>query len=87
MDQQTFNMVMAIITGLLTVIGAGIGWWLKNLQATLVSQQAQMVTLMGQISQLNIELAKNYAPRQELQATFDRIFALLEDIRKEVRHA
>lgn len=87
MDQQTFNVVMAIVSGLLTVIGFGIGWWLNNLQGTLRSQQQQMVTLMGQISQLNIELAKNYAPRAELQATFDRIFALLTDIQKEVRSA
>lgn len=86
MDQQTFNLVFGLVSGLLSIIAGGVAWWCKSIQTSLANQQAQMVQLMGQISTLNIELAKNYAPRAELQGTFDRIFAVLEEIRKEVRH-
>jgi uncharacterized membrane-anchored protein YhcB (DUF1043 family) len=87
MDPQLFQIIVALVVGLLTIIGAGIAWWVNGIQETLRGQQKQMVELMTQISTLNIELAKNYAPRQELQQTFDRIFALLQEIQREVRHA
>jgi hypothetical protein len=87
MDQQTFNLVFGLVSGLLTIIASGVAWWCKSIQTGLAGQQAQLVHLMAQISNLNIELAKNYAPRAELQGAFDRIFAVLDEIRKEVRHA
>lgn len=60
-------------TGLLALVLAGMTWWVKNIWAMVTSQQAQ-------ISALNLELARNYVPRAELQSTFERIFKKLDEI-------
>lgn len=60
-------------TGLLTLVLLGMTWWVKNIWTMVTSQQAQ-------ISALNLELARNYVPRAELQATFERIFKKLDEI-------
>lgn len=66
---------MFVIEFLLGLITAGIGWWVKNIWAMVIEQQKQ-------ITSLNLELAKNYVPRQELQSTFDRIFEKLDELLK-----
>lgn len=66
------------VTGLLGLVLMGMTWWVKNIWAMVIMQGAQIQTL-------NIELAKNYVPRAELQATFERIFNMLGEISKEVR--
>jgi hypothetical protein len=66
-----------IVTFLLGLIVAGVGWWVKNIWATVMRQQELIVGLQ-------VELAKSYVPRVELQETFMRIFDALEDIRKEL---
>lgn len=69
MDAQ---MLINVLTG---VVLAGVGWWLNNTWAMLKSLQEQ-------ISAVNLKLAENYAPRAELQNTFDRIFEKLDEIQK-----
>lgn len=76
-----------LLNVLIAVAGFCVAWWVRTIQSAQIKQQDQMVELMRQISSLNVELAKNYAPRAELEKTFERIFNLLEEIRKEVRHA
>jgi hypothetical protein len=66
-----------IVTFLLGLIVTGVGWWVKNIWATVMRQQELIV-------RLQVELAKSYVPRIELQETFMRIFDALEDIRKEL---
>jgi hypothetical protein len=61
-------------TGLLAVIVAGVGWWVKNMWQMIQSLQSQ-------VTDLNIKLAENYVPRQELEARLGRILDLLESIR------
>jgi len=69
MDQQT------VINILIGVSGACIAWW--------VNAMWKMVEALQQdISNLHVELAKNYAPRAEMQATLDRILDAIDDLRK-----
>jgi hypothetical protein len=67
MDNQT------LINGLFSVVGFGVAWWVKSIWAMVQSLQSQVVAL-------NVELAKNYVPRAELQETFNRIFQKLDEI-------
>lgn len=60
-------------TGLLGLVTAGMAWWVKNIWSMVSSQQQQ-------ISALNLELARNYVPRAELQSSFERIFNKLDEI-------
>lgn len=67
-----------LINGLFALVIAGFSWWAKTMWAMISSQQQQ-------ITELNIELAKNYVPRAELQDTFKQIFQKLDDIQKEIK--
>jgi hypothetical protein len=66
-----------LVTILLGLITAGVGWWVRNIWAMVTKQQEMIIGLQ-------VELARSYVPRVELQETFTRIFDALEDIRKEV---
>lgn len=66
-----------IITTLLGIVLAGVSWWVKNLWAMVVAQQVQ-------ITALQVELARGYMPRAELQDTLTRIFNKLDEIQSEV---
>lgn len=72
MDTQT------IITTLLGLVLAGVGWWVKNIWAMVMAQQAQIVALQ-------VELGKSYMPRAEVQEALKRIFDLLDEIRKDMK--
>lgn len=73
MDQQLINAMAA-------VIGFGAAWWINNIWS--------MVKVLQQdISNLHIELAKNYVPRQELEMRLTRIQDTLDEIRDEMRKA
>jgi hypothetical protein len=72
MDQQRIiNVLGGIVMGVF-------GWWCNNIWQTVQSQQQQ-------ITQLNVELAKNYVPRVELQQSFDRIFSKLDAIDQQTK--
>lgn len=72
MDSQR---IINILAGILL---ASIGWWTNNIWTAVQSTQQQ-------ITAVNVELAKNYAPRAELQSQFDRIFTKLDEIQKGIR--
>jgi hypothetical protein len=72
MDQQSF------INILLGVAGFCIGWWVNAIWKMVGSMQAD-------ISNLHVELAKNYVPRAELEAKLDRILDAVDEIRGELR--
>lgn len=76
--QDLVNIIAALGAGLFAIIGAGVTWWVNNIWS-------MVKTLQTDVSNLHVELVKNYVPRSELQAAFDRIFDTLEDIRKEVK--
>lgn len=63
---------------LLAIVLAGVSWWVKNIWAMVTAQQAV-------IALLQVELARNYAPRQELANQFERINHKLDEIQKEMR--
>jgi cell division protein FtsB len=65
-SQRLVNLLGAIVF-------AFFGWWGNNIWNSVQSQQQQ-------ITQLNIELAKSYVPRVELQEQFNRINAKLDQI-------
>lgn len=69
MDAQT---AVSVLIGLVT---AGVGWWVKNIWSMVIAQQTQITTLQ-------VELAKNYIPRAEMQDTLKRIFDKLDEIQK-----
>lgn len=66
-----------VTTTLLGIVLAGIGWWVRNIWAMVIAQQAQ-------ITSLQVELARSYMPRAELQDTLKRIFDKLDEIQSEV---
>lgn len=65
-QQQVTNALFAVLI-------AGGGWWMNNIWGAVQSQQQQ-------ITQLSVELARNYAPRVELQGRFDKIDQQLDHI-------
>lgn len=74
MDQQT------LINCLLGGVGAGIGWWVNNVWSMVKSQQQD-------ISNLHIELAKNYVPRAELEQKLTRMQDTLDEILRDLRRS
>jgi len=62
-----------IINALAAVVFAFICWWCNNIWNAVQAQQ-QQITL------LTVQLAKDYVPRIELQARFDKFDAQLEHI-------
>jgi hypothetical protein len=74
MDTQT------VMVTLLGIVLSGVAWWVKNIWSMVTAQQAMIVTLQ-------VELAKNYAPRAELEKQFDRINEKLDKIVADVRRA
>jgi hypothetical protein len=87
MDQQTFQVIASLFGLLLTVIGYLLAQSMLSLRGALRSHKEDVDTLRRDHTALALEIAKNYMPRTELEKKLDDIFALLEDIRKEVRHA
>lgn len=78
-----------IVSTLLGLVIAGVSWWVKNIWAMVVAQQdahnKAVLEFQKQVSNLTLELARDYVPRKELQDTFKRIFDKLEEIQDEVR--
>jgi cell division protein FtsB len=74
MDQQT------LINLLISGVGAGIAWWVNNVWAMVKSQQQD-------ITNLHIELAKNYVPRAELEQKLTRMQDTLDEILRDLRRA
>lgn len=68
----------SLITGLLGIVLTGVGWWVKNIWAMVMAQQSVIATLQ-------VELARNYAPRQEMANQFERINEKLDEIQREMR--
>lgn len=67
-----------IVNVLGALVFALFGWMGNTLWQTVQAMQ-------GQVTQLNVELARNYAPRLEMQANFDRINAKLDVIEKNTK--
>lgn len=97
MDQQLFNVVITIIGVLLTVIGTGALWWINTVWTSLKEQvkissdlhtalQKQCMHLQEQISSLNIKLVEGYVPRHEIDSKYDRLFGVIDELRKEMSH-
>lgn len=76
--QIGFDSFISIIIFILGFTIAGVGWWVNQMWDMLKAQQA----LLGLIQ---IELAKNYVPRMELQETFKALHFKLDEIPKEMR--
>lgn len=74
MDLQKLINVMAAV---LLAVGA---WWCNTMST-------QVQSLQVQITSLNVELAKNYMTRPEIQETLRQINSSLEDIKKALINA
>lgn len=79
MDQQFFNVLIGVVMALMSIIGACVGWWVNNIWDMVKSLQKQVVDL-------NLDVSRNYVPRQELQATLERILNKLDELQKEMRN-
>jgi uncharacterized membrane-anchored protein YhcB (DUF1043 family) len=87
MDHQIFQ-ALAIVFGLMvSIIGTLVMLVVRSQQRTLEKHEERTDALFDKLNSLANEVAKNYMPRSELEKKLDSIFELLEDIRKEVRHA
>lgn len=78
-DQQFYNFLLTVVVGLTTVAGSVVAWWVSTIWGMVKAIQLQ-------VTELNVELVKNYVPRAELQATFDRILNKLDSIQTELRN-
>lgn len=67
-----------LINMLASVVFAFLAWWSNNIWNTVQTMQQQVTTL-------NVELARNYVPRAELQNHFDRIEGTLERIDRQTK--
>lgn len=87
MDQQIFEVLTILFGVLITIIGTLVVMWIKNIEKALEKHQDASSGLLDRINTVANEVAKNYMPRTELDRKLDAIFQILEDIRKDVRHA
>lgn len=67
--------LQTLLNTLLGVALAVIGWWLNTVWQTLKGLQEQ-------VSAVHVKLVEHYAPRAELQHTFERIFEKLDQIQR-----
>lgn len=67
-----------IVNALVAIVMSLISWW----GLTIWSNQKEM---QSQITTLTVELARNYAPRAEMQSHFDRIENTLERIDRQTK--
>jgi hypothetical protein len=79
---------MFIITTLLGIVVAGVGWWVKNIWAMLVAQQdahnKMVLEFQKQLGALTLELGRDYLPRKDFERAVERLFARLDEIQAEV---
>jgi hypothetical protein len=87
MEPQTFQALAILFGVMVTIIGALVMLWIRSLQVTLRDHKTDMEGLRRDHTAQALNIASNYMPRPELEKKLDAIFALLEEIRKEVRHA
>lgn len=80
--------VIQVLVGLVT---ACLGWWVNGVSKMLNEQQKAhndtVLQFQKQISDINLQLARDYMPRKELQETLTRIFISLEEIKDSMRTA
>lgn len=70
-NQWIMNTLVGIVMGFLA-------WWSNNIWNTVQSLQTQ-------VTALNVELARNYVPRLELQAQFNQINQQLSTIERNTK--
>lgn len=70
-SQRVINVLAGLVLGFL-------GWWSNNIWNT-------VQTMQQQVTALNVELARNYVPRVELQSNFERIYNKLDQIEKQTK--
>ncbi len=72
--ELTSNNIITLTLALFGIAGSVVAWWTNRMWS--------MVTILqGQLTDLNVELARNYVPRAELQDTFNRMDGKLNEIR------
>ena len=71
--QQQFNFLMKLAMGLIATLFTLIGWF-GNMVWHMVGQQQQVLT------NVQLELARNYVPRVELQERLKTIDAKLDEL-------
>jgi hypothetical protein len=69
-----------VINALLTIAGFAATWWINVMWGMMKAQQQA-------IHELNVKLAEHYAPRAEFEQKLNRLFELLESIRREIRES
>lgn len=79
MNDQLFQILILLFCGLSSIIGAFIAWWVNNINATVKTQGTD-------ISNLKLEVVRDYVPRKELKDTCDRIFEKIEEIGRALNH-
>lgn len=78
MQQEFINILLATVSCLAVIVGAGITWWVNTIWSMVRAQQLA-------ISELHVALVKDYVPRAELQKTFERFFDKLDEIQREIK--
>lgn len=79
MDQQVFNIVLA-------VAGALGGWWMKAMWESVKNLEATDKNLTKEVGELKILVAGEYMRRDEFERTSNAIFAKLDRIEDKLDH-
>ena len=87
MDSQLFQAASVVFGVMVSIIGTLGMLAVRTQQRAQEKHEDRMDKLQEQHNTLANDVAKNYMPRTDVERKLDEIFKLLEDIRKEVRHA
>lgn len=87
--QQLFNVTAGVLGILLTIIGAGITWWVNTIWSDLKDAKRELgalqINLQAQITQANMRMVEHYMPRVELEKIFDKLTTGMDEIKKELK--
>lgn len=79
MDQQLFQIIVIVFGMLIGIIGFFTRGLIKDMQVAIKDQSKD-------ITELRVDLVRDYVPRGELIDTFNKIFEELKGIRGEMKH-
>lgn len=78
MEQHILNLLVGVIMALFGIVGSGVTWWVSTIWTMVRSQQAQ-------ITNLSLELARNYTPKHELHDLLNQLMRKIDEIQVDIK--
>ena len=73
-------MDQSVINGVIGIIGAGLGWWMKTMWESLCELQRADAQLVEKVSAIEVLVAGQYVRRDEVERLFSAAFVKLDRI-------